>query len=242
MKYKILKKGNWISRNVYFRLYWFKKYGIIKHVLKAYLKLHSDKEKICFVQIGTNNEIGDPVEWLISENWNCLLVEPDYDIYLSLLEKYDTRKFIIENSAVSDKREEATFYAIQPDPELPAWITQLNSFKKEFSEDIKQRFGSAKVDERKIKAITFDDLCDKHQLKDIDILQIDTEGYDFKVLSSVDFGKRNIDLIIYEHRHLSKKERKKARKLLFARHYILLRDQYDTIAFSNKSLYKYLIE
>ena len=130
MDFKLLKNGNWFSINLYFKPYWFKKYGTIRNILNSYIKLNINKEKICFIQIGTNNEIGPPIGELINNNWNCLLVEPDYEIYLNLLKKYYNNNYKIENSAISEKNEEAIFYSVQPNFDLPTWVTQLNSLKK----------------------------------------------------------------------------------------------------------------
>ena len=48
------------------------------------------------------------------------------------------------------------------------------------------------------RGITFTDLCEKHKIKDIHFLQIDTEGYDAEIIKSIDFDKVNIDIIKYE--------------------------------------------
>ena len=47
-------------------------------------------------------------------------------------------------------------------------------------------------------SMTFNELCEKHKLKDIHFLQIDTEGYDAEIIKSIDFTKVNIDIIKYE--------------------------------------------
>jgi len=43
-------------------------------------------------------------------------------------------------------------------------------------------------------SMTFEKLCDKYRLTDIQFLQIDTEGYDSEIIKSIDFSKINIDV------------------------------------------------
>ena len=50
-------------------------------------------------------------------------------------------------------------------------------------------------------SMTFNDLCDKYEIRHIDFLQIDTEGYDAEIIKSIDFTKIKIDTIKYEIWH-----------------------------------------
>lgn len=52
------------------------------------------------------------------------------------------------------------------------------------------------------KAITFDMLCDKWGIKEIDYLQIDCEGYDQRIVDSIDLDKYNIKKLKFETHYL----------------------------------------
>lgn len=58
----------------------------------------------------------------------------------------------------------------------------------------------AKEEMNKIKAetITFDDICHKLGIKDIDYLQIDTEGFDYEILKMINLKEYNIKKIRFE--------------------------------------------
>lgn len=45
---------------------------------------------------------------------------------------------------------------------------------------------------------TFMDLCKEYKITNIDLLQIDTEGYDVTIIKSIDFKKVKINTLIYE--------------------------------------------
>jgi len=59
------------------------------------------------------------------------------------------------------------------------------------------------IDREKITTIMFDDLLSKHGLISIDFLQIDTEGYDERILKTIDFNKLHINFIKFEKHYLS---------------------------------------
>ena len=59
------------------------------------------------------------------------------------------------------------------------------------------------IDREEITTITFNDLLSKHDLPTIDFLQIDTEGYDERILNIIDFGVLEIKFIKFEKHYLS---------------------------------------
>jgi FkbM family methyltransferase len=50
-----------------------------------------------------------------------------------------------------------------------------------------------------VPAMRFNDLCEKWGIKEIELLEIDTEGYDMEIVKSIDFDKIKIRVIIYEN-------------------------------------------
>ena len=59
--------------------------------------------------------------------------------------------------------------------------------------------GGDKFKRLSVPSMTFTELCEKYQLQHINLLQVDTEGYDSKIIRSIDFTKVKIDMIIYEN-------------------------------------------
>jgi hypothetical protein len=58
------------------------------------------------------------------------------------------------------------------------------------------------IHEIDIPTLSMSDLLSKYKVKKIDLLQVDTEGYDFEILNTFDFKKISPTIIIYEHQHM----------------------------------------
>jgi FkbM family methyltransferase len=56
-----------------------------------------------------------------------------------------------------------------------------------------------KIHSIEVPVITFSMLLERHHLTDIMLLAIDTEGYDLKILQSIDLDKYKPQIILYEH-------------------------------------------
>ena len=53
-----------------------------------------------------------------------------------------------------------------------------------------------------IKIVTFDDIIKKYNINEIEYLFIDTEGYDYQIIRSINFNKIKINRIKFEYKHL----------------------------------------
>ncbi len=69
--------------------------------------------------------------------------------------------------------------------------------------------------------MTLQNLFTKHDVNTIDILHIDTEGYDWKVLSQLDFNRFQPKAILYEHKLLSITEKNEAIDYLKTNDYLI---------------------
>jgi len=69
-----------------------------------------------------------------------------------------------------------------------------------------------------------------HDVVRVDLLHIDTEGYDYRVLRQFDFDSFRPRVVLYEHMHLPKTERKNATNLLEGYGYRICRGLCDTLA------------
>jgi len=233
------KNGSWFSRNTYFKFYWNRKYAKINHFLKAYLKSLPETETIHFIQIGSNNQICWPIEAYINERWQSVLIEPITKKAEELRKKYHESNFSIENIAISDKNEKKVFYSIEAGNDSPSWVSYLSSFKTFNIEWLKENYKDIKINELILDTLTYKDIVKKYNLKKVNILQIDTEGYDFKILNSIDLTKFDIDLIIFESKHLSKFEKSKIRNLAKRNNYAFFEETIDSLFFRT-DVYKYL--
>lgn len=203
------------------------------------LKKYSDyNENVSFIQIGSNNGVSaDPIHHLIIENnWSGILIEPVSYLYDELKKNYNSirNRLVFENCAIATECGELKFYRLRKSesPGLPFWYDQLGSFNKEVV--MQHRDSIPAFDELfmedKVRAITFNHLIQKHSVKNINLVQIDTEGYDYEILKMIPFASLDIDLVMFENRHLSDKDYKSAIKLLKQNDFVVGNLYKDTIA------------
>ena len=53
-----------------------------------------------------------------------------------------------------------------------------------------------------VKIVVFNDLVEKYNISEIEYLFIDTEGYDYQIIKSIDFNKTKINKVKFEYKHL----------------------------------------
>lgn len=200
VKRKIFSKS--FEKNKKYQAYWF------DEILK--------NEAAFIVQIGSNDgKTGDPLYSLLHKNskWQGLFVEPLPDTFEKLKNNYpDTSRFFFENVAINEGSE-MTFYWVDPKakenlPDLPYWYDQLGSFDKKHI--LKQLDGVLEpfIRTTQLEGISMATLLDRNAVKDISILHIDAEGYDWKILKQLDLTQYQPTFILYEYNHLSKKDLK----------------------------------
>jgi FkbM family methyltransferase len=159
------------------------------------------------VQIGTNRAYDDVTEMvnLYSDHIEKLILVEPLEVHHDTIKTcYQKQKEIyIEPSAITDDLElkELTFYYHKEDG--PGF--EVAGTSKEHI--LKHSIFNPKLTEEgivtlKVPCITLNQLFDKYNLTDIDVLYIDVEGLDDKLVYSLDLEKYNITNIIYEHLHI----------------------------------------
>ena len=86
------------------------------------------------------------------------------------------------------------------------------------------------ISEEIIETISPSDLLRKHNIDSIDILAIDTEGFDFEVIKMFDIPTTKPRLIIYENLHLKKEDKTEAINHLRKNNYTTKNIGKDTIS------------
>lgn len=205
-------------------------------------------EAAFLVQIGSNDgKTGDPLFPLleIHKHWKALFVEPIPETFQRLKSNYpDSSRFKCENVAINEGKK-MTFYSVDESakdnlPDLPFWFNQLGSFDK--GHILKHFDGALEpyIIATELEGISLSDLLARNQVQQIDILHIDTEGYDWRILSQLDLSAFKPRFILFEHNHLSKEDRSAANEFLMA-NYHLFELGIDTLAV-NKTINNTTIE
>jgi FkbM family methyltransferase len=164
------------------------------------------------------------------------MVEPVPYVFDRLRRNYGgLDRVALENLAIADHDGSLPFYYLAQvdDPEregLPQWYDGIGSFSRDavlgHSEqipDIERR-----VVETEVPCVTFESLCRRHGVARVDLLLIDTEGYDWEVLKLIDFRAHRPRLVIYEHFHLVERERRQCRAHLEGLGYETMGEHFDT--------------
>lgn len=193
--------------------------------------------ELFFVQIGANDGvIYDPIHSFVQRSeWRGVLVEPVRAYFERLKENYrDNERLIFENVAISDRTEVRDFYRVREDvPFLPEWCHGLGTF----DQDVLMTHTWAIPDleryviKEKIRCISFSDLISKHGIKKIDLLLVDTEGFDYEILKQVDFEKMAPRILLYEHQYIDKGKRLDLERSLTMSGYRLSRHFGNTLAY-----------
>jgi FkbM family methyltransferase len=139
-----------------------------------------------FIQIGAHDgQHQDPLyPWACRYPWRGVLEEPQPAMYKRLVELHASRPQIsIEQAVVADRRGKAKLWTLGDSPDLPKDATLFASLDKDvvqmnvrnYFPDFENRLAPTEVE-----AYTLDDLMRKHGIDELDLLQIDAEGFDFK--------------------------------------------------------------
>lgn len=196
--------------------------------------------RVFFVQVGSNDgRSGDPISRSIhrERHWSGIFIEPIPDIFQRLKTHYGPDpRFIYENVLIGSNRETAKFYHVSDRAKqalgdaLPGWYDQLGSFSRDHIVKHLDGLLEPYIVEVELPCVLLQDVLDRHAVQRIDLLHVDTEGYDYAVLAQFDFDRYRPAVVLYEHKHLSVELRHKAEELLAVRGYSVHPRSADTLA------------
>jgi FkbM family methyltransferase len=171
-----------------------------------------------FVQVGSNDgEQHDPLRaTILRSQWRGIMVEPVPYVFDRLRANYGryADRITLAPVAIGETDGVLPFFHLAPVADyagegLPQWYDGIGSFKREHVlkhvehiPDIETRLLCTEV-----PTLTFDSLCRRYGVDDVDLLHIDAEGFDFEVIRSIDFDRYHPRLLVYEHYHQSEADR-----------------------------------
>ena len=177
------------------------------------------QKHVFFLEIGANDgESGDPLHYFVKKyRWKGVVLEPVPDIFKKLQCTYQNDEGVIPYcAALADRDGKMTFYRVEPGDDVPEWANQLGSFSREVILSHKRIFPAIQqhLGETEVKTVRFGTLVEMFRIEKIDVILIDTEGYDYEVLKQIDLERFRPGLVIYEHIHLSDDAKLASRTLL----------------------------
>ncbi len=141
-----------------------------------------------YVDIGANqpNYLNNTKRFY-EKGWDGINIEPDINNF-NLLEKSRLRDINL-NIGISNTEGKIVFYICK--------VNTLSTFSKETAEKL-SREGHEIIEEKKIEVLKLSSVLKKFEVKQIDFMTIDTEGYDQEVLTSNDWNTFRPKLICIE--------------------------------------------
>ena len=217
-----------------------------------------NKKDISFIQVGAcDGKSFDQIFKLVNKyKMKGVLLEPVPMHFKNLKKNYAGIKGLkFVNKAIGSKNGKAKMYTISEEgfEHLPNWMIGITSFykdknalseefwKKNTSTRLKRKginYGLVKkyIKEIEVETIHMQDLFNEHNITNLDLLQIDAEGFDYEVIKQVDFNRVCPSIIHFEFNSLNDDEKSLCKKLLIDNNYsINFYNQMDMIAIKNTS-------
>ena len=175
------------------------KFATLVKTLNIYYNISS------FVQVGAHDgEMHDPLrKFILANNWHGLLIEPQKKMIDKCKHNYrNLDNLIYINCAVHPYKKNIELFKVNDpkDYSHTGWASIIpNRFDNTQYEN---NFIVENVEARHLM-----DIIQDNNVNSIDILQIDTEGFDAEVIKMFDFNSFSPLLIQYEHLHITVIER-----------------------------------
>jgi len=229
-------------------------FELVPALLERILK---EKGGLTLVQVGANvgDTENDQVYKFVKAHSSgakirAIAIEPVRNLYQQLAANYaDVPGVSCLNVAIAENSGIKPFYRLREGIDLaahglPPFSHQLGSFLRENLASLWQHdpgnqalkdFVNANTIEEPVRCLTLAEALTQENVTDVDLLMIDTEGYDYQVLRTLDFKRSAPRYINYERIHLGKDEGA-CRRLLIAHGYGLHDHGQDTLCTLNQNI------
>lgn len=135
-----------------------------------------------FVELGANNGITQSNTKFFEENlyWNGILIEPSFNCFKQCKQIRSDKNIYYQN-IISDK-----------DDQIINGDFDGNLMSSVNGKRLK-RNGNVKI-----KTLTLDTIFKNHNIKHVDFLSLDVEGYEFNVLNGINFNETTFSFMLIE--------------------------------------------
>lgn len=236
-------------RNLLFIFFYKVKYKLNIRNYKLYSferimeKTFKKEKDFSFIQVGANDGVSfdDLYSFVTNRNSKGVVIEPIKEYFNELVANYknfDNIKPV--NMAVYINKTVLKIHKINPDriSNYPDWVKGIASLDKEHHK---------KTDISQEDMITEDVNADhlmkivrknyNGDIKKLDFLQVDTEGFDYQVIKMIDFEIMTPKILKFEHVNVTEKEIKELNVMLSNKGYKMFNEGGDTIAIDLKRVF-----
>ena len=178
------------------------------------------KRPFKFLYIGANDGVmSDTImRYAQKYDWHGILVEPVPHVMETLKKNFaQLQNQIYEQIAIAEYDGEKELYTFRKTNHQPVFAQLLHSFSKESLLKAHISWGIDKTKDIvaiKVPTMTVQSLLHKHKVTNLDLLVIDTEGYDYTILKSINFDDIQPKFIKFESMHMKKQQLDELSKML----------------------------
>jgi len=201
----------------------------VKLVLALYSLVHRNP---IFVQVGAyDGQSGDPVfEYVRAGKMKCLLVEPIETSFQKLKKLYDGVPHVhLVQAAIADSDGEIPMYKVRQGSQSES-VPRGGLASLDKAHLLQHRIKESDIEEVRVPSLSLKSLLAKFGLPRIDILQIDTEGFDAEVVRMALALDSIPGCINFENMHLGAEEKSALYDSLTRRGYFYSHDYMNTMA------------
>ena len=212
------------------------------------IKLLIRKKKVNnIIQIGANDGKSDDfLKSSINIDTNLLLVEPIKSAFDELVKNYSGYKNVkFINKAIDVVTGKKSIFSVDPKyynfyekkykSKDVSWLTVLASFHKEHLEY--HGVKSNHIQSTEIDCINFKELIEQYDFQKLDLLVVDTEGYDDVLITNFIQNTDIRPIIILEWIHIKKNKVEELIELLKSNNYKFFKLNKDLICIQNNQLF-----
>ena len=167
--------------------------GLTVEAATEYLVAANHGQPLTFIQAGANDgRSGDPLRKLIGRGaLRGLMIEPQPEPFGRLTERYKSVAGLsFENAAIADRDGPIEMVTDRDRSTLGTLVPERN---------ILSRRKARTLNKVTVVGMSFASLLAKHAIERFDLLQIDTEGYDYQILKQVDLRALDVAIVNLEY-------------------------------------------
>lgn len=164
--------------------------------------------------------------------WRGVAIEPVPGCFAELERVYRNLPVKLVNVAIHESESFATLHFLDPSKAaLPPWAKGVGSFDPGCLGIVEELPGAAgAIAELRVPCRRLEEVIAESGFPRIDLVVIDTEGYDAAVLRQVHFDEWKVRTVIFEHKLLSEDDLDSSMRLLDRHGFAVQRDEFDVLA------------
>lgn len=199
-----------------------------------FCKLDRELAEPVFCIVGANDGVTNDHIYPFARKggWKGMAIEPVPGCFAELEIAYRNLPVTLFNVAIHESEEFATLHFLDPErAKLPPWAKGVGSFDPARLGIVEELPGaSGAVVELRVPCRRLDEVVGEAGLGRVDVVVIDTEGYDAAVLRQVRFDDWKVRTVIFEHTLLTPADLDSCIGLLVQNGFRIEKDDFDVLA------------